>query len=247
MILSELISNEIEKKPNILGILPVRKGSKGLQDKNIMMFRGKPLLTWSAEAIAKVKAINTKIISTDCSHMAALGMETGLEFYGLRPALLADDAAKIIDVIRHELETAENKNKVQYEYVVLVQATSPGVTHKLIEKCISLAINKNAATVFTCFKVRSNGPEIMFTIDDNKNQHWLKGKIKTSERRQKFSETYCRSGLVYVFSRENIKKHRQLYVDPCLHIEVPYEISVNIDTLLDYKIALAILPEETND
>lgn len=245
--MSKKSPNETEKNPNILGILPVRKGSKGLPGKNIMLFRGKPLLTWSAEAISKAKLIKNKIISTDCSQMASLGVETGLEFYGLRPAFLADDNAKILDVIDYELENAENKNQVQYEYIVLVQATSPGVTHQLIEKCINLAIDRNAATVFTCFKVKTNGPEIMFKIDDKENVHWLKGKSKTSGRRQEFSETYCRSGLVYVFSRENIKKHKQLYVDPCLHIEVPYEVSVNIDNFIDYKIALAILPEVEND
>ena len=49
----------------ILAIIPARKGSKGLKDKNIKRFAGKPLIYWSIKSAKKSKYINKIIVSTD--------------------------------------------------------------------------------------------------------------------------------------------------------------------------------------
>ena len=49
----------------ILCLIPARSGSKGIKDKNIKLFRGKPLLCWSIEQAKKSKFNIEIIVSTD--------------------------------------------------------------------------------------------------------------------------------------------------------------------------------------
>ena len=43
--------------PRVLAVIPARSGSKGLKDKNILPFNGKPLLAWSIEAAKQSKYV----------------------------------------------------------------------------------------------------------------------------------------------------------------------------------------------
>ena len=72
-------NNEIK----ILCIIPARSGSKGLPGKNIMNFKGKPMLTWSIEHAQKCKYTNNIriIVSTDSENwqgdFACSGLKLG--------------------------------------------------------------------------------------------------------------------------------------------------------------------------
>ena len=54
----------------VLGILPARKGSKGVPGKNTRSLLGKPLIKWAADALASSKVITKKICSTDDENIA---------------------------------------------------------------------------------------------------------------------------------------------------------------------------------
>ena len=49
----------------ILGIIGLRSGSKGLKNKNIKNFNGKPLFYWIIKKALKSKYLNRLIVSTD--------------------------------------------------------------------------------------------------------------------------------------------------------------------------------------
>ena len=49
----------------ITAIIPARGGSKGIQEKNIKEFAGKPLLVHSIEYALHCKLINEIVVSTD--------------------------------------------------------------------------------------------------------------------------------------------------------------------------------------
>ena len=52
-------------KPNILCIIPARKGSTGLPNKNIKKLAGNPLIEWTLEAALKSRLISKIVVSTD--------------------------------------------------------------------------------------------------------------------------------------------------------------------------------------
>ena len=49
----------------ILGITPVRGGSKGVPRKNIKEIAGKPLIAWTIEAANETKMIDRYVVSTE--------------------------------------------------------------------------------------------------------------------------------------------------------------------------------------
>ena len=63
----------------ILGIIPARSGSKGLKNKNIKVFAGKPLIYWTIKEAKKVKNINKLIVSTDSKKIATIAQKYNVE------------------------------------------------------------------------------------------------------------------------------------------------------------------------
>ena len=53
------------KNFKILSLVVARAGSKGLKNKNIRKFSGKPLVSWSILASKKSKYIDYTLVSTD--------------------------------------------------------------------------------------------------------------------------------------------------------------------------------------
>ena len=50
-----------------LAIIPARKGSKGIKNKNFKLFNGKPLVYWTIKSAKKSKYLNKILVSTDSS------------------------------------------------------------------------------------------------------------------------------------------------------------------------------------
>ena len=65
----------------ILCLIPARSGSKGLPNKNIRLFKGKPLLAWSIEQAKQCKYYNAMriIVSTDSEEYSNISKEYGAE------------------------------------------------------------------------------------------------------------------------------------------------------------------------
>lgn len=100
-------SIEITKKNTndlkILCIIPARSGSKGVIDKNIKLFNGKPLLSWSIIQMMKSKYYkNTRIfVSTDSNNYKDIALEYGAEVPVLRPKSISEDNSTDFECIKH--------------------------------------------------------------------------------------------------------------------------------------------------
>ena len=63
-----------------IAIIPARSGSKGLKDKNIKEFAGKPLLAHSIAAAAESGVFDEIMVSTDSEEYAEIAREWGRMF-----------------------------------------------------------------------------------------------------------------------------------------------------------------------
>lgn len=111
-------------KPNILCVIPVRGGSKGLPGKNARPVAGKPLLTWSVEQALAANAGLDVLVSTDDEALAEIARGAGADVPFLRPAELAQDSTQTEPVVAHAIahRAAEGRRP---DAVMLLQATSP--------------------------------------------------------------------------------------------------------------------------
>ena len=68
----------VKRKLNILGVIGLRSGSKGIKDKNIKKFDGKPLFVRILNSAHKSKYLTRTIISTDSLKYAKIAKNIGV-------------------------------------------------------------------------------------------------------------------------------------------------------------------------
>jgi len=111
--------------PRVFALIPARGGSKGLPGKNIRPFAGLPLAAHSILFAKLCPEISRCIVSTDAMEIAEVARQFGAEVPFLRPAALAQDDTPMWPVIRHALAWVEAQGGLPYEYVLLLDPTSP--------------------------------------------------------------------------------------------------------------------------
>lgn len=123
---------------NVIAIIPARAGSKGFPNKNVAKLGGKSLVELAAIQGRDSRLIDDVYVSTDSQAYADLAIAEGALFQGLRPAELASDSAKSVDVVLDLLNKLEKK----YDYVVLLQPTSPMRTPDDLDAVLKILLDK---------------------------------------------------------------------------------------------------------
>lgn len=230
----------------ILGIIPARGGSKGLPGKNIKLLAGKPLIAHSIEA-----AINSElskiIVSTDDETIAEVAKLYGAEVPFTRPADLASDHAKSLDVCMHALLTMEELDGVKYDAIMLLQPTAPFRTTNDINKAIELMRNNsNADSVISVVDVEGHHPARMKFLDKGVLVDPPFCETYENQNRQELKPMYIRNGAIYLTKRE-ILLNNSYKGKNCLGLVMSKARSSNIDTLLDFKLAEFLYVESLLD
>ena len=120
---------------NYVAIIPARKGSKSIKNKNLVKIKGKRLIDYTIDAAKKTKQISKIVISSDIRNL--LKKNTKREIYMQRPKNLANDRASTESVIFHILKCLRQKN-IKPLNLILLQPTSPFRDSTDIKKSIKL-------------------------------------------------------------------------------------------------------------
>lgn len=110
----------------VLAVVPARGGSKGLPGKNVRPLGGIPLIAHTLLFARMCPAFDRVIVSTDSTEIADVARHFGGDVPFIRPAELARDDTPIWPVIQHALNHAESTGLREYQYVALLDPTSPG-------------------------------------------------------------------------------------------------------------------------
>lgn len=228
----------INGKERVLGVIPARGGSKGVPKKNIKLLGGKPLIQWSIEAATGSKIIDRVIVSTDCNEIASVSENLSCEVPFKRPGYLATDTANSIDVLIHAIESLES----DYDWVVLLQPTSPFRSSHHIDEAFELML-KNLKKSCVGVVESNKSPEWMYWLSDDKKS--LKKIIDKDSptRRQDCKTSYVVNGAIYICKIDDLKKTMRVMNDDSLPYVMSEKDSLDIDSLIDLKMAEIILGE----
>ena len=119
-------------RPETLGIIPARGGSKGIPRKNVKPLAWHPLLAWTIKAATEAALLDRFVVSTEDAEIAEVARLYGAEV-AKRPAELAKDDTTTRDVLAHTVREIGRPETV----VVLLQCTSPVRSYGLIDRTIS--------------------------------------------------------------------------------------------------------------
>jgi N-acylneuraminate cytidylyltransferase len=95
-----------------IAVIPARSGSKRVPCKNVKIFAGQPILAVTASAILKTNIFDRVIVSTDSQEIADVAKSAGVEVPFMRPAVLSDDYASTVDVMRHAVASIAEEGVV---------------------------------------------------------------------------------------------------------------------------------------
>lgn len=227
---------------SVIAIIPARSGSKGLPGKNIKQLCGKPLIAWSIEVALKSKYIDEVIVSTDCEHIADIARGLGSNAPFIRPTDLSGDTASSIEVIRHALDFYRMHLSKSFDYIVLLEPTSPLRTCEDVDGAITcLAESPLATSVVGICKTESQNPAFLVKKEHNGLLIGYENLGMKVLRRQDISEVYFFEGSVYVSEVPALLDKGTFYHNQTLGYEFPKWKSFEIDDLDDFIIVEALM------
>lgn len=219
------------KGKTFLAIIPARGGSKRLPRKNILELCGKPLIAWSIEAGLNCKYIDKVIVSSDDNEILEISKFFNANILK-RPKKLATDTATTFDAIKHAIENVE-----KYDYVVLLQPTSPLREKKHIVEAIELLESKNADAVVSVCEV-DHSPLWSNTLpDDGSMKGFLKDKV-INKRSQDLEKFYRLNGAIYICKIDELLKEKSFMLKNNVYAyKMDKQSSIDIDEKSDFDIA----------
>lgn len=232
-----------------LGIIPARGGSKGVPKKNIRLCAGLPLIAWSIRAACDSCVLDQCCVSTDDEEIAEVAQRYGAEIIQ-RPAELSQDFSPMILAVEHALKEAE-AGWGAFDYVCLMQPTSPQRTAEDIDQAMTLLMNPYGSyqpdSVISVYRVEDHHPARMYTIAPTgllAPYDLAASHMYTDGLRQNLPAVYHRNGAIYGCTARLIKEEHELIGKVVVPYLMPRARSLNIDDLFDVKLADLYMRQE---
>lgn len=226
----------------LLALIPARGGSKGLPNKNILDCAGKPLIEWTISAALGVDFIDDVLVSTDAEDIAEVSERAGASVPFLRPVAFSGDNSSMLDVVKHAWETHVDAKGCRFDYIVVLQPTSPLRNSAHIIDAIETYFKSRLTDSDTLASVYSVGQKHGWIMEAAKDGRYIQFCLDVNSdnpQRQRMQSYYLPNGSIFI-----VKGHgcaEGLYRNNTLPFVMNWEDSVDIDTLDDFQQAERVL------
>ena len=225
-----------------LAVVPARLNSKSLKKKNTFPVNKKPLIQYTFEELQK-SSIKNKYLLSDDKKVSKLAKKYNLSVDYLRPKSVSRSKTSLAETLFHFHKWTESK-KIFYDYLVVLQPTSPLRNYKDINSAVKIVNNKKHKSLFSI----SNSLEHPYeTIKFDKKKKWkyILSKSRLYYRRQDYDfESYFINGAIYIIHRELVIQKK--FYDEQNHgfFKMPKHRSIDINDLSEIKIISGLLTKK---
>ncbi|BBB91706.1 MAG TPA: acylneuraminate cytidylyltransferase family protein [Methylomusa anaerophila] len=216
---------------SILAVIPARGGSKGVPRKNIRMLAGKPLIAWTIAEALQSKYIDRLILSSEDEEIIEVAKQYGCEVPFQRPKEFAADDTPGIEPILHAVQALSKP----YDYVLVLQPTSPLRTVGDIDGCIKHCFSHEASCCVSICEAKES-PYWMFQLNETSTMSPLIRSNRQYMRRQDLPKTYLLNGALYLADVKQLIQTRSFVTDNTIGYIMPAERSVDIDNERDFQL-----------
>lgn len=213
-------------------LICARGGSKGLKNKNIKNFLGKPLIAWTILLAKKIPNVNKIIVSTDSLKIASISKRYGAEIPFMRPKKLALDKSPEWKTWKHAIKFFDSK-KIKMKGLIVLPVTSPLRSLIDIKKCIKY-YKKYQCTVL-CISRSNLNP--YFNMVKKKFFCSLLISKKKYYSRQTAPKVYNVTTACFVVNPKTVRESNHIFDQKVFGLEIPKERSVDIDDVYDFVYA----------
>lgn len=225
---------------SFLAIIPARKGSKRLPGKNILDLNGKPLITYTIEAALKSKYISSIVVTSDDEQVLDIAKKYKVNTIN-REKELASDTATSTDVVLDAI-----KKQKRYDYILLLQPTSPLRTTNHINESIELLLEKKADSVISMCEVE-HPIQWCTKLDETQSLDNFIQNFDT-RRSQDLEKYYRLNGAIYIIKTTKFIEKKTFFINKnnfCYLMNK--EDSIDIDAKIDFLIAQTLIKERENE
>ncbi len=210
-------------KPKIVTIIPARGGSKGILRKNIILLNNKPLIAYSIEQSLQSKLVDETYVSTEDYEIKKISLKYGAQVID-RPAELAIDSASTESVILHAMKCLNNK----FEFIVLLQPTSPIRYPTQIDDAIKLIIKEKGDSLLSVYKHKC----FIWSENAKSINYDYKNRPLRQEKKLEFAE----NGSIYVTKKKLFLREKNRLGGKIVMYVMPKWMSFEIDDPFDLKL-----------
>ena len=225
----------------IIGLICCRAGSKGIKNKNIKNFAGKPIINWIYEEIKKAKKFDEIYLSTDSRKLFKIGKKIGF-ISDLRPKYLATSTADVFDTHKYIFEKFKIHDKT---HIVCCINNNPFIKKNHFVDTFKLF--KKSGFKKTVMLAKKIDKENIFFRQSQKKKNTLypifrKNLINSQINRQSHSESYVNIGDLRWAKITTLSKYKNFNIEICKNgfsfLEVKNSEYLDLNTYKDWKLAL---------
>ncbi len=215
-----------------VAIIPARKGSKTIKNKNLVNIKKKRIIDYTIQAAKKTRKISKIVITTDIESL--IKKNTSREIFIRRPKKLAGDFASTESAIFHSLNFLKKK-KIFPENLILLQPTSPFRNHSDILKSIKIFEINKLDSLFSGFEEK-----FLMWKYKKKKYFPLNYNLKNRKRKQDSKSIIIENGAIFIFNCKKFHKVRSRLFGKIGCYIMSKRNSLEIDELYDLNVARKI-------
>ncbi len=178
----------------VTAIILARGGSKGIPNKNILEFLGKPLVAWSVIQAKLTKEIDNVYISSDSDEILNIAGKYGA-IKIKRPDDISGDTAKSEEAILHALDIIGKNHKC----IIMLEPTAPLRKPDDLSKAIKLFIDNKWDSAFSSAELQDF---LIWKKDKEGKLIGVNYNYEVQEPRQLRDMEYVENGAIYIFKPE---------------------------------------------
>ncbi len=224
------------KDKKVLGLIPARGASKRLPRKNLRLIDGKPLIYWSIVQAQQSEYVDLVVVSTEDIEIKQYSYEQGIDCVIDRPPILAQDESSSVDVVLHAVDVLAQQGR-KYEYVMLLQPTSPRRTSIHIDNALELMWAKKATVIVSVCETEHPTSWMGHLSKDFMMDDFL-DKFTVDQSNDDGGVSYQINGAIYLIETSTLIKQKTLFPTPGAFAYIMKRSdSIDIDTELDLQFA----------
>ncbi len=150
-----------------IAIIPARKNSQRLKNKNIKFFFGKPVIYYSIREAKKTKLFDKIIVTTDSEKIKKIALKYGADIVIDRKKKLSKNYISIVQVIKDAINSL-NKLNIKCKYICCIFPASPLIKFtNIIRGYKKILSKKNFDFVFAA-KILNTKNQNIFILKNDK-------------------------------------------------------------------------------
>ena len=218
----------------VLAIIPERKGSKGVPNKNKKVILGKPLISYTIEAALESSLLENIYVSSDDNDILKIAKNyNNIQLHNRKPNLALDNSL-IGDTVYSIV------SDLNIDAIMLLQPTAPIKTGKNIDDAITILNNDlNIDSVISVVEMNDVHPARMYWKEKNKLNPIMPKLTKL--QRQDIPKAYYRNGSIYLIRKEAFMLKKSFFTNSVSPYIMPYNWLLNIDEQRDIIIAKSLI------